>query len=117
MGWLREQMGELEPWARSFGDLAKRIRRSRAWPRNSCLSESSLATYLGKLDKGDSEWLLEHPGVMPALAEVLGMAPEDLREQLQGPEVPARKGERRVSLAEPWDSPHRPEGGREPRSA
>ncbi|EPX64381.1 hypothetical protein D187_005515 [Cystobacter fuscus DSM 2262] len=83
MGWIRERMEQLEPPSTSVSELAQRVRKAHAWPRGKKLKATSLATYLGKFDEGQSlEWLDQHPEVSRALAEALEMAPEELNEQL-----------------------------------
>lgn len=83
MGWISERMEALTPPLESFSELARRVRAARSWPAKDSLKASSLAIYLRKLDEGQElERIEQRPGVLTALAEVLGMTGEDMEEQL-----------------------------------
>lgn len=100
MGWLQEQMTEMETPALGFLELAERLKHSRHWPKSDGLKPSSLGSYLGRLDKGDATWLEKRPGVRKALADVLGMPLEELEERLRGNPSPRGEVDGRISL---WD--------------
>jgi hypothetical protein len=106
MGWIRERMAGLEPPIQSLSALARQVRRAPSWPKAEKLKESSLATYLSKLDEGEAlELLQERPGVLQALADVLKMSREELDEQLSQFEA---RGEDKTLRLKLRDVPTRP---------
>ncbi|MFY0576897.1 hypothetical protein ACN28S_23565 [Cystobacter fuscus] len=83
-------------------EVARRMLKSRHWPKGKDLDGASLAIYLGRLDKeGRAEWLDSRPAARKALAEVLELTLEDLEEHLRGgAREPTRLSEVRITL---WD--------------
>jgi hypothetical protein len=99
-------MEALEPRVSSFSVLAERVRKASSWPRAEKLKPSSLATYLGRLDKGSElEQFEKSPGILKALAEVLEMTLEDMNEQLDRFRAPRAQADFRFKLR---DVPLRP---------
>lgn len=105
MGWLKTRMEELEPPARSFSVLARKLHKASPWLRRQQVTEDSLATYLGQLDRGKLDWFKERPQVQKALAEVLEWPIEDVEERLQ---QPGRSRAGSEGLLRLWDVDVRP---------
>jgi hypothetical protein len=102
MGWLRERVEALGMKPGSDREVARRMLKSRHWPKGDKLDATALAVYLGQLDKdGRTKAFEARPAAWKALAEVLELAPEDLEEyQRGGAREPTRRSEVRITL---WD--------------
>lgn len=101
LGWLADLVQEKHERAIRFSEIARRLRKSPEWPRGKSVKESSLATYLGELDRGRKrEWFGERPMVWAALATFLKTSSEELDERLEKALPSAPGQETRIQL---WD--------------
>src|SRR5690349_12536704 len=83
MGWLRDLMTTADPPVRSFEKLAAAASKTPDWPTNNRVQTRSLATLLGRLDRGqDLSWLADRHAVQVALARSLGVPLDEIRRAL-----------------------------------
>jgi hypothetical protein len=83
MGWLRDLMTTADPPVRSFEKLAAAAAKTPDWPTSSRVQTRSLATLLGRLDRGqDLSWLADRQAVQVALARSLGVPLDEIRRAL-----------------------------------
>lgn len=98
MGWLRDLMTAADPPVRSFERLAAAATKTPDWPTNNRVQSRSLATLLGRLDRGqDLSWLADRQPVQIALARSLGVPLDEIRRAL-GPRRPGPEDARSYRL-------------------
>jgi hypothetical protein len=76
-------MTTADPPVRSFGKLASAAKKTPDWPTDNQVQLRSLATLLGRLDRGqDLSWLADRQAVQIALARSLGVPLDEIRRAL-----------------------------------
>jgi hypothetical protein len=108
MGWLRDLMTAADPPVRSFERLASAATKTPDWPTNNRVQTRSLATLLGRLDRGqDLSWLADRQAVQIALARSLGVPLDEIRRAIgpraHGPEDSRTYRLRDLPSARPLD--------------
>jgi hypothetical protein len=98
MGWLRDLMTAADPPVRSFEKLAVAASKTPDWPTGNRVQTRSLATLLGRLDRGqDLSWLADRQAIQIALARSLGVPLDEIRRAL-GPRATGSEDARTYRL-------------------